>query len=240
MELHSGDLAGHSRRVAELTRKLAQRMHMSDVDVQDVFLAALLHDIGKIGMSESVITRAFNSLGADARAGIMKHPVKGELLLMPIEQLSGASLLIRHHHEQFDGQGYPDGKSGIGIPLGARVLAVANDYDALQHGTLVARRLTAADALRFLVANRSKRYDPSVVDEFSRLLAESRPEEFPELPLRPGSLAPGMQITRDLIHRGGYLLLASGHVLSQSEIEQLKRLETSEQEPVVVYVGQSL
>jgi response regulator RpfG family c-di-GMP phosphodiesterase len=240
MELHSGDLAGHSRRVAELTRKLAQRMHMSDVDVQDVFLAALLHDIGKIGMSESIITRAFNSLGADARAGIMKHPVKGELLLMPIEQLSGASLLIRHHHEQFDGQGYPDGKSGIGIPLRARVLAVANDYDALQHGTLVARRLTAADALRFLVANRSKRYDPSVVDEFSRLLAESRPEEFPELPLRPGSLAPGMQITRDLIHRGGYLLLASGHVLSQSEIEQLKRLETSEQEPVVVYVGQSL
>ena len=240
MELHSGDLAGHSRRVAELTRKLAQRMHMSGVDMQDTFLAALLHDIGKIGMPESIITRAFNSLGAEARASIMKHPVKGELLLMPIEQLSGASLLIRHHHEQFDGRGYPDGKSGIEIPLGARVLAVANDYDALQHGTLVARRLNAADALRFLVDNRSKRYDPSVVDEFSRLLAESRPEEFPELPLRPESLAPGMQITRDLIHRDGYLLLASGHVLGQSEVDQLKRLEISEQEPIIVYVGQSL
>lgn len=240
MELHSGELAGHSRRVAELTRKLAQRMRMSDADVQEAFLAALLHDIGKLGMADAIISRPFNSLGAEARAEIMKHPAKGELLLMPIEQLHGAATLIRHHHEHFDGRGYPDGTSGMAIPLGARVLAVANDYDALQRGTLVARALSAADALRFLVDNRGKRYDPSVVDQFAQLLAESLPADFPELPLRPESLAPGMQLARDLLHRDGYLLLAHGHILGRGEIEQLKRLEAAEQKPITVYVAQSV
>jgi response regulator RpfG family c-di-GMP phosphodiesterase len=240
MELHSGDLAGHSRRVAEFARKLALRLQMTDAEVQETFLAALLHDIGKLGMAESTLTRPFNSLGAEARAALMKHPERGELLLMPIEQLSGPSALIRHHHEQFDGRGYPDGKSGMQIPLGARVLAVANDYDALQRGTLVARALSAADALRFLVENRGKRYDPGVVDAFSALLAESRPEEFPDLPLRPDSLAPGMRISRDLMHHEGYLLLAQGHLLGGGEIEQLKRLEASEQKPFTVYVAQSV
>jgi response regulator RpfG family c-di-GMP phosphodiesterase len=236
MELRGGELAGHSRRVAELTRTLAQRIHMTDSDVQEAFLAALLHDIGKLGMSDTAINRPFNTLGAEARAEIMKHPAKGELLLMPIEQLRGAANLIRHHHEQFDGRGYPDGKSGMAIPLGARVLAVANDYDALQRGTLVARALSATDALRFLVDNRGKRYDPSVIDQFSQLLAESRPENFPERPCRPDSLVPGMQLARDLLHRDGYLLLARGQVLSQGEIAQLKRLEEAEQKPLTLYV----
>jgi response regulator RpfG family c-di-GMP phosphodiesterase len=240
MELHSGDLAGHSRRVAEFARKLALRLQMTDAEVQETFLAALLHDIGKLGMAESILTRPFNNLGSEARSALMKHPERGELLLMPIEQLSGPSALIRHHHEQFDGRGYPDGKSGLQIPLGARVLAVSNDYDALQHGTLVARALSAADALRFLVENRGKRYDPGVVDAFSAMLAESRPEEFPELPLRPESLEPGMRISRDLMHQEGYLLLAQGHVLGRGEIEQLKRLEVSEQKPFTVYVAQSV
>jgi response regulator RpfG family c-di-GMP phosphodiesterase len=240
MELHSGDLAGHSRRVAEFARKLALRLQMTDAEVQETFLAALLHDIGKLGMAESILTRPFNNLGSEARSALMKHPERGELLLMPIEQLSGPSALIRHHHEQFDGRGYPDGKSGLQIPLGARVLAVSNDYDALQHGTLVARALSAADALRFLVENRGKRYDPGVVDAFAAMLAESRPEEFPELPLRPESLEPGMRIARDLMHQEGYLLLAQGHVLGRGEIEQLKRLEVSEQKPFTVYVAQSV
>lgn len=240
MEMQSGDLAGHSRRVAEMARKLALRLRMSDAEVQETFLAALLHDIGKLGMPASTLARPFNSLGAEARATIMRHPERGELLLMPIEQLSGPSALIRHHHEQFDGRGYPDGKSGMQISLGARVLAVANDYDALQHGTLVGRALSAADALRFLVENRGKRYDPGVVDAFSALLAESQPEEFPELPLRPDSLQPGMRVARDLTHHEGYLLLAGGHVLRRGEIEQLKRLEASEQRAFTIYVAQSV
>lgn len=236
MDLHGGHLAGHSRRVADHARHLATRLGLDDNAAQDVFLAALLHDIGKIGMGGQAMERPFNALSAETRGEVIKHPARGEMLLMPIQQLAGAALLVRHHHEQFDGRGYPDGISGLSIPLGARILAVANDYDALQIGTLVTGRLSPADALRYLVANRGARYDPTVVDAFGELLAESQPSQFSELVCRPTSLKPGMRLTRDLMHRDGYLLLAKDHVLTALEITNLGRLEASESQPLTVHV----
>ena len=211
---------------------------MTDQEVQEVFLAGLLHDIGKLGLSNEAIERPFNSLSPEARAEAMSHPAKGETLLMPVRQLAGVATLVRHHHEFFDGEGYPDGLSGFQIPLGARILAAVNDFDALQLGTLVSRPLRPADALRFLVDNSGKRYDPAVIKEFTEVLAEqSGPDEFIELPLRPSSLTPGMRLTRDLMHRDGYLLLARDHILTQPEIAQLARLEAAEKTPLTLYVS---
>ncbi|OGS92369.1 MAG: two-component system response regulator [Gallionellales bacterium GWA2_59_43] len=237
IEMRGGVLAGHSRRVAEHARNVAKHFRLEEAEVQEIFLAALLHDIGKLGLPDEAIERPFNSLGPKLRAEVMKHPSRGELLLMPIEQLAGVAVLIRHHHEQFDGGGYPSGKSGIEIPLGSRILAVVNDYDALQLGLMSERRLPRAEALRYLVENRGKRYDPSVVDAFSAVLAKANPEEFVEMPLRPVSLHPGYRLTRDLLHREGYLLLAKDHVLSANEITQLVRLEEVEAHPITVYVA---
>ncbi|MCK9201148.1 MAG: response regulator [Gallionella sp.] len=237
IEMRGGVLAGHSRRVAEHARSVAKHFGLEEAEVQEIFLAALLHDIGKLGLSDEAIERPFNSLGPKLRAEVMKHPARGELLLMPIEQLAGVAMLIRYHHEQFDGGGYPSGKSGIEIPLGSRILSVVNDYDALQLGLMSERRLTRAEALRYLVENRGKRYDPSVVDAFSAVLAKANPEEFVEMPLRPASLQPGYRLTRDLLHREGYLLLAKDHVLSANEIAQLTRLEAVEANPITVYVA---
>jgi response regulator RpfG family c-di-GMP phosphodiesterase len=237
MEMQGGILAGHSRRVAELARNVAKHLELEEGEVQEIFLAALLHDIGKLGLPDEAIERPFNSLGPKMRAEVMKHPTRGELLLMPIEQLAGVAVLIRHHHEQFDGGGYPAGKSGMEIPLGARILAVVNDYDALQLGLMSERRLTRAEALRYLVDNRGKRYDPSIVDAFSAVLAKANPEEFVEIPLRPGSLQPGYRLTRDLLHREGYLLLARDHILTAAEIAQLERLESVEGHPISIYVA---
>lgn len=236
MELRGGALAGHSRRVAELARKVARHMSLDEATVQDIVLAALLHDIGKLGLPDEMIERPFNTLSPDARAEVMKHPVKGEMLLMPIEQLAGAALLIRNHHEMFDGTGYPAGLSGMGIPLGARILAVVNDYDALQLGLMVARKLKPFEALRYIVDNRGTHYDPSVVDAFSAALAEASPKDFNEIPMRPSSLRPGLRLTRDLFHHEGYLLLAKDHVLTAAEITQLVRLEFAEKWPISLYV----
>lgn len=237
MEMRGGPLAGHSRRVADHALKVARKLGLDEAAAQEVFLAALLHDIGKLGLKDETIERPFNTLGPETRAEVMKHPAKGQQLLMPIEQLAGVAGLVRHHHEQFDGKGYPDGLSGMEIPLGARILAAINDYDALQLGTLVAKTLAPADALRFLVENRGKRYDPSVVDAFGTVLAEANPDEFIEVPLRPGSLQPGMRLTRDLLHRDGYLLLAKDHVLTAVEIAQLVRIEVTDELPITLYVA---
>lgn len=238
IELRGRKLAGHSRRVAEHARGLAQRLALDETAAQDVLMAALLHDIGKIGLSDGLLDRPFNSLPAEVRAEVMKHPVTGQMVILGVDQLKGAALLIRHHHECYDGSGFPDGLAGIAIPLGARILAVANDYDALQMGLLVARPLKPAEALTFILDNRGKRYDPQVADAFAAILAETMADMVVEVPLRPGTARPGMVLTRDLMHKDGYLLLAKGQLLDANIIEQLVRLESVEGRHLTLHVRQ--
>jgi response regulator RpfG family c-di-GMP phosphodiesterase len=238
IEMRGGKLAGHARRVADHARIVATRLGMNEAAVQDVMLAALLHDIGKIALADEILDKPFNTLSAEARAEMMKHPAKGQAVLMGIEQLKAAGLLVRHHHECFDGSGYPDRLAGLAIPMGARILAVVNEYDALQLGTLVNRVLKPQEALAFLVENRGKRYDPAVVDAYSGLLSVTRGDELSELPTRPGSIKAGMILARDLVHRDGYLLLAKGHVMTAEVISQLTKLEGTEGIALTLYIRQ--
>lgn len=242
IELRSGSgaqqLAGHGRRVADIARNLAQRLGLAEHEVQNVMLAGLLHDIGKMGLPDELLGKPFNTLGQEQRALVMKHPVIGQNILMAIERLKEVALLVRHHHECFDGKGYPDQLTGIAIPQGARILAVANDYDALQIGTLAQRPLRPEDALSFLIDNRGKRYDPTVVDTMAQYLAESRKHVPVELPLRTMHLKPGMVLSRELIHQDGYLLLSRGSTLNADIIGQLVKLEQAERHNLTLYIRQ--
>lgn len=233
-----GQLGGHGRRVADHARGLAKRLGLGDGDVQTVMLAGLLHDIGKIGLPDGLLGKPFNTLTPDQRAQVMKHPTVGQNLLMSIEKLRDCALLVRHHHELYDGSGYPDHLTAMAIPIGSRILAVANDYDALQAGTLVQRPLRADEALTFLIDNRGKRYDPQVVDCFAQLLAESGKKTATELPVRALHLQPGMVLSRELNHSDGYLLLARGSALTKEIIAQLVKLESTEQQPYTLYIRQ--
>lgn len=237
IELRGGQqLGGHSRRVADHARSIAQRLALPDNEVQDVLLAGLLHDIGKIGLPDGLLGRPFNTLPGDLRGQVMKHVQIGQNVLLGIGQLKEAALLVRHHHECFDGSGYPDRLAGMAIPLGSRILAVANDYDALQLGTLTQTALRPDEAIGFIVENRGRRYDPSVTDVFVKMLAEVR--KAVELPVRPRQLEPGMIVARDLMHREGYLLLAREQALNPAMIRQLHQLEESDGQPLVLYIRQ--
>lgn len=227
-ELRAASLAGHSRRVAEHARALAQRIGLDEAQQQEITLAALLHDIGKIGLSDEVLATPFSQLTGPQRGEAMQHPEKGQLALMELEQLAPAAGLVRHHHENYDGSGYPDRLEGTQIPLGARILAIANDYDALQTGTLHAVKLGAAEALAQIRRGRGRRYDPALVDAFEQLIGRPARPPAVECECRTGALRPGMTLARDLVHRDGYLLLARGFVLSAAVIEQLRRLERAE------------
>ncbi|MDP1652884.1 MAG: response regulator [Rhodocyclaceae bacterium] len=235
-ELRGGRMAGHSHRVADIARQLAHGLGVEAGAAQDVLLAALLHDIGKIGMPDQLIEKAFNTLTPTERTLFMDHPLRGEMVLMAVDQLKGAAELVRHHHECYDGSGYPDHLTGLAIPFGARILAVANDFDALQMGTLVSRPLKPAEARAFILENRGKRYDPTVVDLFLAQLAGKIPEEIKELPMRPGTLRPGMILTRDLIHPEGYLLLAKAQTVDAVVIDQLLKIEAREGQHLTLFV----
>lgn len=231
-------MAGHGRRVADMARNLALRMKLAENDVQNIMLAGLLHDIGKMGLPDDLLGKAFNTLTQDQRAQVMKHPVIGQNILMAIEKFKETAILVRHHHECFDGTGYPDRLAGIAIPKGCRILSVVNDYDALQVGTLVQRPLQPDEALAFLVDNSGKRYDPAVVDAFVKQITEAKRGSITEIPMRPMHLKPGMVLSRDLLHKDGYLLFAKGSALTADVIGQMVKLEQGEKQNLTLYIRQ--
>lgn len=225
VEMREASFEGHSKRVAELARSVAQKMGLSAGEVQDVFLAALLHDIGKIGLSDKLLARPSLTLGGQDRLDFAKHAINGEASLMALEELHDAAKLIRSHHERFDGLGYPDGLKGHDIPLGARILAAVNDYDAAQAGTLLARQLSAAEALSMLVANKERRYDPAVVDTIIEVLTGPRAavKRKAEMQIISRELKPGMILSRDLYNEDTLLLLPKNAVLDERYIGKIGR-----------------
>lgn len=237
IESRSAILAGHGRRVGETARAIGRALKLDDAAQQELVLASMLHDLGKVGLPDTLLDKPFTQLDAEERRSVKRHPARAEALLTGIVPLRAAGLVIRHHHENFDGSGYPDGLAGLSIPLAARILAVANDFDSLQLGTLVGRVLSRQQALQYIGANRGKRYDPAVVDAFQRAVAAQPGEPVSsDLVLRTSQLKPGMELARDLTHPEGYLLLARGFALDETLIEQLKRIERSEGHPLVLHV----
>ena len=233
MELRGGPLVGHSRRVADLARRIARHMGLEGQVVQDIFLASLLHDIGKIGLPDTLLARSVTDMNGEDTHLYRKHPVTGEQALMALEDLHGAAKLVRGHHERFDGKGFPDGLLGEFIPIGARILSVANDFDSLQIGTIAPRRMSAEAATRLIVDYSGKRYDPDVVEAFLAVTSavEAPASNTEERALNVDMLEPGMVLTRDLMSRQGYLMLAADFTLTRGIIRQIADYAEAENLP---------
>ena len=211
---------------------------MNSVKVQDVMYAGLLHDIGKIALPDKLLIKLFAELQPAERMEVVKHPVIGQGVLMALEPLQETARYIRSHHELWDGKGYPDGLSGEQIPLGARILAVANDYDALQLGNLTANKMTPKDAREFIVKHSGKNYDPQVVAVFASLAADNAPAVPAEKGTKTASrdLRAGMTITNDLATKDGVLLLSRGYLLDEHLIAKIQSVEKSLDAEFEIYV----
>ena len=228
IELREGAVAGHARRVADMARRIASRMALPTQVQQDIFIASLLHDIGKIGFSDELLTKPVSKLVNEDLARYRKHALSGEAALMPLVELQGVAKIIRSHHERFDGEGFPDGLSGNAIPVGAQILAIANDYDGFQIGTLTERRYTAEEAKTLLQQGSGKRYDPKVIDIFLDVIGKPREElgRYRELPA--AELVPGMVSGKDILSRDGTLLLAADYVLDDIIVRQIQTYASRE------------
>ena len=239
IEMRNPSKSGHSRRVADLARTIAQNMGMSAAEVQDVFIAALLLDIGKIGLPDRLLDKPFSGLTADERAEVVKCPIKSEMALMALDQLHGAAKLIRNHRERFDGTGYPDRLSGLSIPLGARILALAGDYDTALMGAAFVKSMKPEEAGLLIQDGKGKRYDPAVVEVFMSELDKARSassDAATELALRLDRIRPGMTLSRDLMSRTGEMLLSKEYVLNEQLIEQIRGIERMDGHPITIHV----
>jgi response regulator RpfG family c-di-GMP phosphodiesterase len=238
IELRGANLVGHSRRVADLARRIANRMGMDALEAQQVFIAGLLHNIGKIGFSDALLDLPLSMMSGEQLNQYKRYPARGEQLLMPLDDLVEAAAIVRAHQERFDGEGFPDRLAGLDIPLGARILALASDYDNLQIGILTRNRLSREQAAALVVERRGTRYDPAVVAAFEevttgRSVASEQPHD---LALPVASLRPGMRTTRDLVTRDGSLLLSADHVLSERLIAQIAGFEKTSSVSFTVHV----
>lgn len=232
IEMRGVQLAGHSRRVADLTQRLAFKLGLDGKQAQEVFVAALLHEIGKLGFPDELLATPVASMNSKQTAEYRQHVVRGEQLLMPLPDLHAAAACVGAQLERFDGTGFPKQLFEQAIPQGARILAVASDYDNLQLGVLAQRRLNDQEARVAVQRGSATRYDPLVVDALMDILGaavtrEPEPVLAGEAPLSARALLPGMVLARDLIAPSGLLVLSTGHKLDAHMIEKLVDFQRS-------------
>jgi putative nucleotidyltransferase with HDIG domain len=159
---------GHSERVAHFSVELGKQLGLQSKELEFLRLGCLLHDVGKIGIAETIV-RKNSDLTPEEYDIIKTHPLKGEEIVRPVSFMEKHLYLIRNHHENFDGSGYPDGLTGEEIPLGAQIISVADAYDAITSTRPYRRGLSPAEALSRIEFYSGSQFSPRVVNALKRL-----------------------------------------------------------------------
>lgn len=216
----------HGQNVMNLARHAAQVLQLPAGEIEAIGTAGLLHDIGELGIPDEILRKDPADMSPEELEAYRRHPVRGQAAIDSVEHLRPSGLLIRHHHELWDGTGFPDGLKGEAIPLGARILAYADlidkavGNDPTEHGL--------GRAMANLTLEQGRALDPSLLPTFRSIakytyaLAEHE-ETFNELEIKPVNLYVGMKLARDVISGTGLLLLKRGAELDEDRIASIRR-----------------
>lgn len=218
-QLHHPSIGNHSKRVAKLGLSIAKALGVTGKELLEFQVAAFLHDIGKIGVPHSVLETSRDKLGQEQLAQLKKHVSIGEALVNEISGMENVGVIVRHHHEQFNGKGYPDRLSGDQIPLGSRIISVVDAFDRAVYFENNYHQDSVDNALEFLTENSGVLFDPDVVTALYEYL-EKMPQDEVEVTL--GELKEGMTLSRNLYNPEGVILLQKGTVLKRSYLEKLE------------------
>jgi len=168
LDVRDSETEGHSQRVLRYMELIADRLSLGLDDLPTLRRGALLHDIGKIGVPDNVLRKPA-ALSEAEWAVMRRHPEHGAGIISSIPFLADVARIVRHHHERWDGEGYPDGLAGDAIPLGARIFAVADSFDAMTSDRPYRRAMDVAEACREIARCRGGQFDPLVADAFLRI-----------------------------------------------------------------------
>lgn len=243
-EMHIPLLKGHGKRTSRLAIKIAEKMNLQEDEVTSIEIAAILHDIGKAGYSDKML-RYIDNPGSSGEDKILykRHPENGQAIVAFISHFDEVGLFVRNHHERFDGSGYPDGLSGEEIPLGARIIAIADIYDRITNiegnNSYLNKYLSSLDmtpdyltdeaqlhnaAVEFIRKNSFKKYDPDVVKAFLDSFEDNGETTYDERQIQIEKIEPGMVLGRAMYTNSGRFLLPHKTELNPGIIKKLFRL----------------
>ncbi len=222
VELRDKTVANHSDDVAIIAAGMAEKLGLNAPEIETISIAARLHDIGKIGVSDTILLKAIDTLAPYEMLEYKKHPIRGQAVLDANDALREAAALIRSHHESVNGTGFPDGLKGDTIPLGARIIAMADRYDRL-----LANRPTEA-ALEEIHSLLGVQFDSELYYPLAETVKEltmtaTFANRKMEKVVAPQSLMPGMVLSRELRSGTGVLLASKGITLNLQRITSIKR-----------------
>ncbi|MBN1847632.1 MAG: HDOD domain-containing protein [Deltaproteobacteria bacterium] len=158
-------LRGHAERVARYAVSFSKKLGMKKWDIEKIYLAGLLHDLGMVYMPYEIIQKP-GELTEEEMETVKQHPIIAEKIVSKVSVLAEISPIIRHHHEAFDGSGYPDGLKGAEIPIGARIMLLADTYDSMVAARPHRSAIKPLEALREIMNNKKRRFDPALISDF--------------------------------------------------------------------------
>jgi len=173
LEIHDSYTKGHSENVGRISAMIAKEMGYSVTEVKNIEWAGLVHDIGKILISKKILNKE-GVLTADEYTQIKKHTIWGYEVLVSSDELKDIAVYMRHHHERWDGMGYPDQLKGKEIPRVSRIIGLADSWDTMRSDRIYRKKLPIEIAIEELVANKGTQFDPEVVDVALRLIEEGK------------------------------------------------------------------
>jgi len=226
IELRDKSLNSHAENVAALAREMATGMNLPEAERDCIYEAALLHDIGKIGIPDELLHGRIEDMSAPDVERYMQHAILGQTAIDGIIDLRPAGVLIRHHHEWYDGSGYPEGRKGEDIPLGARIIAMADYADRLLGPS--PSQAAVKKAIGSIKELCRSRFDPDLLPHLEKPLLELYGQVVYAdgkvgMILDPKDLRPGMLLAEDLYSGTGLMLLKKGTNLQEPQIESIHR-----------------
>jgi response regulator RpfG family c-di-GMP phosphodiesterase len=256
-ELTAPYLSGHGRRVSHLARDISLQLDLPEKEIVTIEIAALLHDLGKLGLPPKLISGKHEKWSPEEEALFRRHPEEGQSIVRFIKNLDHVGLLIRSHHEWYDGNGYPDRLSDEMIPLGSRVIAVADAWDKITglkensqsfinaylkgrdviEGNMSQEEMLTQAAVHDLKKNAFVKYDPDIVKVFLNLeKTKGVKERGGERTVSLNELEEGMALAMSLYSARGRFLLPHKTILTKDLISKLKAINNTDPLNNVIYV----
>jgi len=237
LECRSARLANYAGRTARLAAKIAGELRLSDSQCADIYRAGLLHEIGKIGFPDELLDKPLAAMTEDEAMMFKGHPAIAEKILLPIVELVGVSNLIVQQNERIDGLGFPEGLSGDAVPIGVGILSAARLYLDLVTGRRGLDQLSMAAALVTTRNEVGRRFTRAVMDALERVAVSQEEQNLKPLELDASDLEPGMILARDWRTNKGVLLLASGLVLTDTIVRQVRSVALKRGAPITLHIS---